>query len=106
MENIIQRNSETPLFNIGVVSRLTGIPVHTFRWIERRGLVDPHRTTGNQRLFSEVELALLQEIWELMSQDVNLPGIRIILRMRIETRKAGAERSRPRGGRHGKSADR
>ncbi len=73
------------------------------RWIERRGLVDPHRTKGNQRLFSEEELSLLREIWELMNQDVNLPGIRIILRMRIETRtEAGPGQSRPRGRRRHK----
>ncbi len=80
--SLVKREPRTPVYNIGVASRLTGLPIHTLRWIEQRGLISPSRTGGNQRLFSELDLALIQQIRELMAQDVNLPGIRIILRMR------------------------
>jgi len=81
---IIKRTRATPVFNIGVVSHLTGLPVYTLRWIEQHQLVDPHRTKGNTRLFSEEEVEMLKEIRDLLEEDVNLPGIRIILRMRDE----------------------
>jgi MerR family glutamine synthetase transcriptional repressor len=80
----IARTRETPCYNIGTASRLTGIPVWTLRWIERHELIRPRRTEGNQRLFSESDLDLLNAIRELMEERVNLQGIRIILRMRLE----------------------
>jgi MerR family transcriptional regulator, glutamine synthetase repressor len=82
--SVLKREPTTPVYNIGVMSRLAGLPIHTLRWIEQHGLISPSRTEGNQRLFSEFELGLVREIRELMEQDVNLPGIRIILRMRTK----------------------
>jgi len=76
------RTRETPCYNIGTASRLTGIPVWTLRWIERHALIHPKRTGGNQRLFSENDLERLEAIRELMERRVNLEGIRIILTMR------------------------
>ena len=80
--SVNKREPDTPLYNIGVMSRLCGLPIHTLRWIEQHGLISPFRTDGHQRLFSELDLQLIQEIRDLMEQDVNLPGIRIILQMR------------------------
>ena len=80
----IQRKRKTPVYNIGAVSQLTGIPVWTLRWIERHELICPCRSGGNQRLFSDEDLELLERIRNLMEEGVNLPGIRIILRMHIE----------------------
>lgn len=81
---VIHRTRRTPLYNIGVASRLCGLPVHTLRWVERAGLVNPDRTEGNQRLFSDEDLELLNEVRALLSQRVNLSGIRIILRLKAE----------------------
>jgi DNA-binding transcriptional MerR regulator len=79
---VMRRTRRTPLYNIGMASRLCGLPIHTLRWVERAGLVNPGRTDGKHRLFSEEDVDLLEEIRKLMTQHVNLPGIRIILRMR------------------------
>ncbi|MBI4375468.1 MAG: MerR family transcriptional regulator [Elusimicrobia bacterium] len=78
----VQKRKSTPIYNIGTASRLTGIPIWTLRWIERHGLISPTRTGGNQRLFSDTDMDMLNEIRKLMEEHVNLPGIRIILRMR------------------------
>ncbi len=78
---------QTPVFNIGMVSQLCGIPIWTLRWIEKHELVSPLRTGGNQRLFSEEDLEVLRDIHDLMAQDVNLPGIRVILKMRQSSYK-------------------
>lgn len=77
----LKRTRRTPLYSIGVASRLCGISIHTLRWVERAGLVAPDRTEGNQRLFCEEDLEVLSEVRKLLAQKVNLQGIRVILRM-------------------------
>lgn len=77
----LKRTRRTPLYSIGVASRLCGISIHTLRWVERAGLVAPNRTEGNQRLFCEEDLDVLFEVRKLLAQKVNLQGIRVILRM-------------------------
>lgn len=80
----VQRKPKTPIYNIGAVSHLTGIPIWTVRWIEKHELISPYRSDGNHRLFSDNDLDLLGQIRDLLEEGVNLQGIRIILRMRIE----------------------
>ena len=84
LERRLKKRAKTPVYNIGITSKLTGIPVYTIRWIERHDLIEPQRTEGNQRLFSDSDIEILNRIRELMEEGVNVPGIRVILRMRIE----------------------
>lgn len=70
------------LYNISVASRLCGLPAYTIRWVEKNRLIAPARTGGNQRLFSDIEIALLREIAALLEQSVNIQGIRVVLRIR------------------------
>src|SRR4051812_47171769 len=77
----VRLKDHTPVYNIGITSRLTGLPIWTLRWIEKQGLVEPERTAGNQRLFSKNDVMLLERICELMDQKVNAAGIRIIVRL-------------------------
>lgn len=52
---------EAPIFNIGVVSRMTNIPETTLRaWERRYDFPKATRTTGGHRLYSEQEIARLQ----------------------------------------------
>lgn len=101
---VVKRGPRTPVYNIGVISRLTGLPIHTLRWIEQHGLIAPSRTDGNQRLFSEMDLGLIQEIHDLMRQNVNLSGIRIILKMKADMSQIS--RPRKKGGHKAKKAGR
>ena len=94
----VRRERETPLFNIGTASRLTGLPIWTLRWIEKHELIAPERTEGRQRLFSEADIDLLGEIAALIEEGVNLPGVRVILRLKIESGVFVATRKR-KGGR-------
>lgn len=80
----------TPIYNIGAASKLCGLPIWTLRWIEKHELVEPQRTDGNQRLFSEQDMELLYMIRELMEKKVNLAGIRVIIKMRIEYGESGS----------------
>ena len=71
------------VFSIGVVARLTGLHEQTIRQYERLGLVEPQRSPGNTRLFSENDVSRLRSIASLTrDMGVNLAGVEIILRMR------------------------
>jgi len=53
--------SEEPIYNIGVVARMTGIPVATLRvWERRYGFPEAGRTAGGHRLYSESEVSRLR----------------------------------------------
>ncbi|GHO84002.1 MerR family transcriptional regulator [Dictyobacter formicarum] len=71
-----------PKYSIGVVSQLVGIPPQTLRRYEEAGLLDPARQDGKNRLYSDENLAVLQEIADLADQGINAVGIRHILQMR------------------------
>ena len=71
-----------PLYNMSVAARLCGLPAYTIRWVEKNGLLAPSRTGGNQRLFSDRDIALLREIAALLRRSVNLEGVRVVLEIR------------------------
>ncbi len=57
----VQVGSEEPLYNIGAVARMTGIPVATLRiWERRYGFPRSARTAGGHRLYSEKEVMRLR----------------------------------------------
>ncbi|MGC9356962.1 MAG: MerR family transcriptional regulator [Anaerolineae bacterium] len=54
---------EQAIYNIGVVTRMTDIPVATLRaWERRYGFPNPDRTPGGHRLYSERDVANLKWI--------------------------------------------
>ena len=64
--------TEEPLYNIGVVTRLTGLPEATLRaWERRYGFPHSARTTGGHRLYSEKDISLLRSIQAQMEQGVS-----------------------------------
>jgi DNA-binding transcriptional MerR regulator len=79
-----EEQKRLPKYPIGVVSRLIGIPPQALRRYEEAGLLDPARQDGKNRLYSDENLALLEEIVELADQGINATGIRYILQMRRE----------------------
>lgn len=89
----IRRTGSTPVYTISMASRLTALPIWTIRWIERHELIEPQRTEGNRRLFSDAEIELLNQIRELMEDDINLPGIRRILQLHLQLARLAGERS-------------
>ena len=78
----LKRTRATPVYPIGAASRLTGIPIWTLRWIEKNGLLNPDRSRGRQRLYSDLELETLRSVRDLMERKVNVAGIRVILSLR------------------------
>ena len=71
-----------PRYVISIAARMVGVHVHTLRYYEKVGLVNPSRSQGNIRLYSESDIALLRRVKTLMEDlGVNLAGVSIIIRM-------------------------
>jgi MerR family transcriptional regulator/heat shock protein HspR len=71
-----------PRYVISVAARMIGIEAHTLRYYERLGLVQPGRSSGNIRLYSEEDIDRLRYIKALMSDcGVNLAGVEVALRL-------------------------
>ena len=71
-----------PRYVISVAARMLGVPSHTLRYYERIGIIEPSRSRGNIRLYSEREIALLRRVKTLMDDmGVNLAGVEVILRV-------------------------
>ena len=71
-----------PRYVISVAARMIGIEAHTLRYYERLGLVQPERSSGNIRLYSEEDVDRLCYIKALMSDcGINLAGVEVALRL-------------------------
>ena len=71
-----------PKYTIGVVSQLLGLPPQVLRRYEEAGLLEPARQAGKNRLYSDQDIEVLEEIAELSEQGVNAVGIRHIIQIR------------------------
>lgn len=71
-----------PIYVISVAARIVGIETHTLRYYERLGLVQPYRSQGNIRYYSEGDIGRLRHIKGLMSDlGINLAGVEVVMRM-------------------------
>jgi MerR family transcriptional regulator/heat shock protein HspR len=76
------------VYVISVFAELAGVHPQTLRNYERSGLLNPQRTSGGSRRFSEADLAAIRRIQELTTEGVNLEGVRRIMRLEIELEEA------------------
>ncbi len=81
-----RENASLPKYPIGVVSSLLGLPPQVLRRYEEAGLLEPARQSGKNRLYSDQDIAILEEIAELSDQGVNAVGIRHIIQIRRRVR--------------------
>jgi MerR family transcriptional regulator/heat shock protein HspR len=78
----MRREESEPRYVISVAAKILGIQTHTLRYYERIGIVEPSRSRGNIRLYSERDLEILRHIKTLIEDlGVNLAGAEVILRM-------------------------
>ena len=82
------------LFSISVAAEVAGLHPQTLRIYEREGLLDPARTAGGTRRYSQRDIARLREICTLAGDGLNLAGIRRVLELQEETRRLQAEVAR------------
>ncbi len=72
------------VYAISVAAEIVGTNVQNLRVYERRGLLEPSRTDGGTRLYSQADLERLARIVELLAAGVNLAGIALVLRLERE----------------------
>jgi len=71
-----------PLYVISIAARMVGVQAHTLRYYEKIGILEPSRSRGNIRLYSERDVAQLRRVKTLMDDlGVNLAGVEVIIRM-------------------------
>jgi len=71
-----------PCYVISVAARMVGVQTYTLRYYERIGIIEPSRSRGNIRLYSERDIARLRRVKTLMDDmGVNLAGVEVIMRM-------------------------
>jgi MerR family transcriptional regulator/heat shock protein HspR len=79
------------VYVISVAAELAGVHPQTLRIYERKGLLDPARTVGGSRRYSDVDIEQLQRIQELTSAGLNLEGVKRVLELEAEVASLRSE---------------
>ena len=83
MEGEVNMNrDDEPRYVISVAAKILSIQTYTLRYYEKIGVIEPQRSQGNIRLYSERDIDLLRRVKTLVDDmGVNLAGVEVILRM-------------------------
>ena len=71
----MSRSRDHAVYVISVAAELAGVHPQTLRIYERKGLVDPARTQGGSRRYSDADIDLLKRIQDLTNAGLNLAGV-------------------------------
>jgi MerR family transcriptional regulator/heat shock protein HspR len=75
------------VYVISVAAELAGVHPQTLRIYERKGLVDPARTVGGSRRYSERDIERLRRIQDLTAAGLNLEGVRRVIALEDENER-------------------
>ena len=87
---MIRRRTQA-VYVISVAAELAWMHLQTLRIYERRGLVQPARTEGGNRRYSDADIEVLRRISELAEAGMNLEGIRRVMELEAENERLKAE---------------
>ena len=79
------------LYVISVAAELAGVHPQTLRIYERKGLLEPARTGGGSRRYSDADIELLQRISDLTEAGLNLAGVKRVIELEDEVLRLEAE---------------
>lgn len=79
-----RHNNEATFYVISVAAELAGVHPQTLRIYERRGLVNPARSSGGNRRYTDADIARLRRIAQLAADGLNLEGIRMVMALEEE----------------------
>ena len=85
------RSRSHAVYVISVAAELAGMHPQTLRIYERRGLVQPARTQGGNRRYSDIDIERLRRIQDLAADGMNLEGIRRVMELEGEVERLQAE---------------
>jgi MerR family transcriptional regulator/heat shock protein HspR len=75
-------DDSSPCYIISVAARMLGLHAQTLRYYEKVGVIEPSRSRGRVRLYSNRDIERLRQIRTLMEDlGVNLAGVEVILRL-------------------------
>jgi MerR family transcriptional regulator, heat shock protein HspR len=80
-ERPVEGQDERAVYIISVAAELAGVHPQTLRIYEQKGLVRPHRTSGNVRRYSQADILRLRHVQRLTAGGVNLAGAKRILEL-------------------------
>ena len=84
-------DSRRGVYVISVAAELAGMHPQTLRIYERRGLLDPARTGGGSRRYSERDIQQLRRIHELTAAGLNLAGVKAVMELEEEVGRLRTE---------------
>ena len=79
------------VYVISVAAELAGVHPQTLRIYERKGLLEPSRTGGGSRRYSERDIARLRRILELTNEGLNLAGVKRVMELEDEVERLQGE---------------
>ncbi len=78
----MNQSNDEPRYVISIAARILGVQTYTLRYYEKIGIMEPARSKGNIRLYSDRDIAHLKRVKTLMDDlGINMAGIEVILRM-------------------------
>jgi MerR family transcriptional regulator, heat shock protein HspR len=83
--------ADRAVYVISVAAELAGLHPQTLRIYERKGLLDPARTGGGSRRYSDADIQQLRRIQELTAEGLNLAGVQRVLELEAELARARRE---------------
>ena len=88
-----ERTPRHAVYVISVFAELAGVHPQTLRNYERSGLLNPKRTSGGSRRFSDEDLVALRRIQELTTDGLNLEGVKRVMALEAELENLRAKMS-------------
>lgn len=79
------------VYVISVAAELAGVHPQTLRIYERRGLLDPARTGGGSRRYSQRDIERLRRIQALTDAGLNLAGVKAVMELEDEVARLRAQ---------------
>jgi MerR family transcriptional regulator/heat shock protein HspR len=71
-----------PRYVISIAARMCGVRSYTLRYYEKIGIIEPSRSEGNIRLYSDEDIAKIKQMKTLMDDlGITIAGAEVILRM-------------------------
>jgi MerR family transcriptional regulator/heat shock protein HspR len=80
-------DEHAPMFSVGQVADLLGVQSAFVRRLDTEKVVQPARSPGGQRRYSQLQVELVQQVSEMADAGLNLAGIRRILALEAEVER-------------------
>jgi len=83
---------DEPVYLISVVASILDIHPQTLRQYEKEGLIEPSRTQGRMRLYSQRDIDKIKFVLQLTRKmGINLAGVDVILKLKKQMDAMNAE---------------